>query len=133
MQDADGLMSLASGGSMISEADIFNPNLYDAVRKPLLEAETMPAWCYTSRAFYDREIERIWKKVWNFLGSADRIPKIGDYFTVTFAGIPLIVLRETPSCRARSRVVGTGEPGFKRLLRISVRNCATTCDCRVAS
>jgi choline monooxygenase len=109
---------------MISEADIFNPNLYDAVRKPLLEAETMPAWCYTSRAFYDREIERIWKKVWNFLGSADRIPKAGDYFTVTFAGIPLIVLRDNDgqirafanTCRHRGSELLEGDGSCKMIV-----------------
>jgi choline monooxygenase len=109
---------------MISEPDIFNPNLYEAVRKPLLEAETMPAWCYTSRAFYDREIKRIWKKVWNFLGSADRIPKVGDYFTVTFAGIPLIVLRDNDgqirafanTCRHRGSELLEGDGSCKMIV-----------------
>jgi choline monooxygenase len=79
---------------MISDAEIFKPQHYEAVRRPLLEAETLPVWCYTSPAFYRREVERIWRKVWNFLGSADQIPNPGDYFTVTFAGTPLIILRD---------------------------------------
>jgi choline monooxygenase len=79
---------------MVPDADLFNPKHYAAVRKPLLEAETMPAWCYTSPAFYRREVERIWKKVWNFVGSAAQIPNPGDYFTLTFAGIPVIILRD---------------------------------------
>ena len=78
---------------MISESEMFNPEHYEATRRPLLEAETLPIWCYTSPVFYRREVERIWRKVWNFLGSADHIPKPGDYFTVTFAGVPLIVMR----------------------------------------
>lgn len=77
---------------MIAEADLFNARHYQAVRRPLLDAETMPAWCYTSEAFYRREVERIFCKVWNFLGAADRLRDPGDYFTVTFAGVPLIVL-----------------------------------------
>lgn len=79
---------------MVPDADLFNPKHYAAVRKPLLEAETMPAWCYTSPEFYRREVERIWRKVWNFVGSAARIPNPGDYFTLTFAGIPVIILRD---------------------------------------
>jgi choline monooxygenase len=79
---------------MIPQFDLFNPAHYKAVRKPLLEAETMPAWCYTSPEFYRREVERIWKRTWNFVGSADQIANPGDYFTLTFVGIPLIILRD---------------------------------------
>ena len=46
--------------------EMFNPKHYEGVRKALLEAETMPAWTYTSPEFYRREIDRIWKKVWIF-------------------------------------------------------------------
>jgi len=53
--------------------DLFNPAYYAGVRKPLLEAETVPAWCYTSQEFYQREVERIWRKLWNFVGSADQM------------------------------------------------------------
>ena len=79
---------------MVPQTDLFNPEHYQAVRRPLLEAETMPAWCYTSPEFYRREVERIWKKAWNFIGSVDQIPNPGDYFTLTFVGIPVIVLRD---------------------------------------
>lgn len=78
----------------MTPTDLFDPRHYASVRKPLLEAETMPAWCYTSPEFYRREIDRIWKKVWNFVGSADQIPNRGDYFTLRFADIPIIILRD---------------------------------------
>jgi choline monooxygenase len=77
----------------MTPTDLFDPRHYASVRKPLLEAETMPAWCYTSPEFYRREVDRIWKKVWNFVGSADQIPNGGDYFTLRFADIPIIILR----------------------------------------
>ena len=54
----------------------------------------MPAWCYTSADFYRREVDRIWKKVWNFIGSMDQIPSRGDYFTLNFADVPIIILRD---------------------------------------
>jgi phenylpropionate dioxygenase-like ring-hydroxylating dioxygenase large terminal subunit len=78
---------------MTEPADIFDHQHYGSVRRPLLEAETMPPWCYTSPSFYRRETERIFHKVWNFIGSADQIPNSGDYFTLTFVGVPIIVLR----------------------------------------
>jgi hypothetical protein len=48
---------------MISETEIFEPQHYEAVRRPLLETETLPLWCFTWPAFYRREVERIWRKV----------------------------------------------------------------------
>jgi phenylpropionate dioxygenase-like ring-hydroxylating dioxygenase large terminal subunit len=102
---------------MIAETDIFDPRHYQAVRRPLLDAETMPVWCYTSEAFYRREVERVFRKVWNFIGAADRLRGPGDYFTINFAGVPLIVLRDQEgalrafanSCRHRGSALLEGE------------------------
>jgi choline monooxygenase len=74
--------------------DMFDPAHYTATRRLLLEAETLPPWCYTSEAFYQREIERIFRKVWNFVGHVSQVAAPGDYFTLTFAGIPVIILRD---------------------------------------
>jgi len=101
---------------MIAETEMFDPRHYEAVRRPLLDAETMPVWCYTSEAFYRREVERIWHKAWNFIGAADRIPNPGDYFTIDFAGVPAIVLRDgegrlrafANSCRHRGSALLEG-------------------------
>lgn len=95
------------------EQDIFNAAHYATTRLPDLEAETLPAWAYTSQAFYEREVDRIFMKVWNFLGRADHIPNPGDYFTVDFAGVPLIVVRDQDgdvrafvnSCRHRGTIL----------------------------
>ena len=35
-----------------NDLDLFDPRHYEKVRRPLLEAETMPPWTYTSEAFY---------------------------------------------------------------------------------
>ena len=74
-------------------ADLFHPRHYAAVRKPLLQAETLPTWCYTSEAFYQREVERIWRRAWNFVGHVDQVAKPGDYLAMEFAGVPLIIVR----------------------------------------
>jgi hypothetical protein len=69
-----------------NDIDLFDPGHYAKVRLPLLEAETMPPWTYTSDAFYNREVDRIFKKVWNFLGHVDQVAKPGDYFALNFVG-----------------------------------------------
>jgi phenylpropionate dioxygenase-like ring-hydroxylating dioxygenase large terminal subunit len=97
--------------------DIFDPARYASVRLPGLEAETLPPWAYTSQAFYDREVERIFMKVWNFIGRADHIPHPGDYFTLELVGVPIIVVRGQQgelrafvnSCRHRGTIIVEGE------------------------
>lgn len=103
-------------------AEIFDPSHYTGVRKPHLEAETLPPWAYTSEAFFRREVDTIFLKEWNFLGRADRIPKPGDYFTVTFTGVPVIIMRGRDgevrafanSCRHRGAALLNGEGNCKR-------------------
>jgi choline monooxygenase len=97
--------------------DIFHPSHYAAVRRPLDEAGHLPAWCYTSDVFYQREVETIFRKEWIFLGRADHIPNPGDYFTIEHTGVPLIVLRDRQgelrvfanSCRHRGAKLLEGE------------------------
>ena len=97
--------------------NMFDPARYAGVRKPLLEAETLPPDCYTSEAFYRREVETIFLKVWNFIGRADRIPNPGDYFAFEFVGVPVVVVRGRDgkvrafanSCRHRGAKVMQGE------------------------
>jgi len=73
--------------------DPLNPSHFLRVRHPLLEADTLPPWCYSSPAFYAREVERIFAKVWNFIGHADMLPRPGSYHTLEFAGVPVLVVR----------------------------------------
>ncbi len=96
---------------------MFASATYAGVRRPLAEADTLPPYTYTSDAFYRREVDRIFMKAWNFLGRADRIPNPGDYFTLDFVGVPLVVVRGQDgevrafanSCRHRGAVVAQGE------------------------
>lgn len=78
---------------MATVENLFDPALYAGTRRPMMEAEHLPPWCYTSKDFYAREVERIFLKVWNFIGRADHIPKAGDYFPLDLAGVGVIVVR----------------------------------------
>jgi phenylpropionate dioxygenase-like ring-hydroxylating dioxygenase large terminal subunit len=102
---------------MMLEREILDPATYRETRRPLLEAETLPAECYTSEAFYREEVRKIFMKIWNFIGRADRIPNPGDYFAMEFVGVPVAVVRGKDgkvrafanSCRHRGAKVVTGE------------------------
>ena len=73
--------------------NLFDPKLYREVRKPLSAASTLPGWCYTDPAFFAREVDKIFRGCWHFVGREDEIPERGDY--LTFDGIPgsVIVMR----------------------------------------
>ena len=73
--------------------DIFDPNHYEGVRRPLLDAVSLPPWCYTSDAFYRREVEEVLVKSWNLVGRVDEIPNAGDYRVFDLCGQSAIVMR----------------------------------------
>ncbi|HUN46776.1 MAG TPA: aromatic ring-hydroxylating dioxygenase subunit alpha [Stellaceae bacterium] len=74
--------------------DIFDPAHYAKVRLPPLQAETLPAWCYTSEEFYRGEVERMFRRSWNFIGRADELPNPGDYMALDLFGEAIIVIRD---------------------------------------
>jgi phenylpropionate dioxygenase-like ring-hydroxylating dioxygenase large terminal subunit len=74
--------------------DLFDPARYAGVRKPLLEAETLPPSCYFDPAFHEREKRALFTEGWILVGRIDRIQKKGDYFTVEYADVQLIVVRD---------------------------------------
>ena len=74
--------------------NMFDPALYAKVRLPALQAETLPNWCYTSEAFYEREIERMFKHNWNFIGREDELPQPGDYIALDLFGEGIFIVRD---------------------------------------
>ena len=104
--------------------DLFDPAVHAGVRRPLLEAQTLHPACYTSERFYEREVETIFMKEWNPLGRADYIPNPGDYYTVDFVGVPLVIVRGDDnevrafvnSCRHRGSKICIGQ-GSSRALK----------------
>lgn len=73
--------------------NLFDPRHYESVRNPLLEAHALPAWCYTSEAFYAREVREIFLKSWNLVGREDEIPQAGDYLIHNMCDESAIVVR----------------------------------------
>jgi len=97
--------------------NVLDPSLYASLRRPVMEAETLPPEAYTSEAFHAREVERIFMREWNFMGRADQIPEAGDYFTVDYVGVPVLIARDrmgtlrafSNSCRHRGSAIAEGE------------------------
>lgn len=109
---------------MLTADWMLDPKHFANVLKPPLEAESLPVWCYTDPTFYRLEVERIFMKVWNFVGRADLMPKLGDYLATDVAGIPIILIRAKDgeirafanSCRHRGTKLLTGEGNCRAIV-----------------
>ena len=53
---------------MTSAGNLFAAGSFEKVRLPPQEAEPLPHWAYTSASWYEREIERIFRRAWNYVG-----------------------------------------------------------------
>ena len=101
-----------------------DPAFYANVMKPPLEAESLPAWCYTDPDFHKLEVERIFMKVWNLVGRADLTPEPGDYLATDVAGVPIILVRGRDgearafanSCRHRGTKLLSGEGNCRAIV-----------------
>ena len=113
---------------------------YATTRRPVLEAETLPPTAYTDPAFYERELERIFRREWMFIGRADVIPRPGDYFTLQCAGVAMIVVRGPDdqvrafanACRHRGSLIVEGE-GRARAFRCPYHSWTYGLDGRLLS
>jgi phenylpropionate dioxygenase-like ring-hydroxylating dioxygenase large terminal subunit len=57
------------------------------------QSVTLPPAAYMSQAFYDLEVQKIFKKEWLCVGHVSQVKNIGDYFTIRMLGEPLVVVR----------------------------------------
>ena len=109
---------------MTSVSEMIRSGIFDSSTRDFLSADTLPPACYTTREFYEFELEAIFYKEWVCLGHVGQIPAPGDYFTVTIASDPLIVIRDESAevrvlsavCRHRGMVLAEGTGHCDRLL-----------------
>ena len=91
---------------------------FDAATRPVDEASILPPVLYTSREFYDFELEAVFAHEWLCVGRADQVPEPGDFRTLTIGNEPLLLVRDQDSelrvlsavCQHRGMVLAD-EPG----------------------
>ncbi len=89
---------------------------FDASVKDVNEACLLPPLVYTSADFYTFEKDAIFGHEWLCVGRADQLAEPGDFFTITIADEPLIVVRGKDGvirvlsavCQHRGMVVAEG-------------------------
>src|SRR4026209_796144 len=66
----------------------------DESTSDVTQAATLPAELYTNEEFLRFEYDALFAREWLCVGRASRIPNPGDWFTITIAEEPLIVVRD---------------------------------------
>jgi phenylpropionate dioxygenase-like ring-hydroxylating dioxygenase large terminal subunit len=103
---------------------LFTASSYRELRKPLLEASCLPPACYTSDAFYQHEIERIFRQHWQFVGREEQLLQVGSYFCYDGPAGSVIILRTAideirafaNSCRHRGARLLNGSGECRRIV-----------------
>src|SRR5438132_6248341 len=61
-----------------------------------LGSEDIPVSRFTSREWHEREVERLWKRVWQFACREEHLPHVGSYVVYDIAHLSFIVIRTKP-------------------------------------
>lgn len=92
----------------VGQSQSFLPDLVEEVLagagRDLPHATSLPPAAYTSQAFFDLEMERIFRREWLPVGHVGQIPEVGDYFTIDLLNEPIVVVRGPDRLRVMSRV-----------------------------
>ena len=51
---------------------------------------------YTSREWHEREVDRLWKRVWQFACREEQLPHVGSHVVYEIANLSFIVMRSAP-------------------------------------
>lgn len=97
-----------------------DPEIMDGLEASIADvshAATLPPELYTSADVLAFETEALYMKEWLCVGRAERIPNVGDWFTVTIVDEPLIIARNKEGevcamsavCQHRAMQVCEGE------------------------
>src|ERR671919_569413 len=83
-----------------------------------VHARTLPAEYYVSREYFEREMDRLFARMWICAGRTEQIEKPGQYFLRTVLGEPIIITRGTRGpnafynvCRHRGTRLCTADTG----------------------
>jgi phenylpropionate dioxygenase-like ring-hydroxylating dioxygenase large terminal subunit len=69
------------------------PDVLRLTSSRFLGSDDLPVGRYTSRAWHELEVERLWKRVWQFACREEDIPEPGDYHVYDIATMSFLVVR----------------------------------------
>jgi phenylpropionate dioxygenase-like ring-hydroxylating dioxygenase large terminal subunit len=72
------------------------PPILRATSPRYLGSHDIPVERYTSRAFHELEVEKVWKRVWQMACREEDIPEVGDHVVYEIANLSILVIRSAP-------------------------------------
>jgi phenylpropionate dioxygenase-like ring-hydroxylating dioxygenase large terminal subunit len=85
-------IALADGGTI--------PAVLQQRSNPPQSTADIPFSRYTDRKFFDLEMHKMWRRVWQYACRDEHIPEIGDYYVYDIGRYSLIVVRTAAGLRA---------------------------------
>ncbi len=61
-----------------------------------LPRSEVPVERYTSHEFFEREVARLWKRVWQMACREEELPNVGDHLIYEIAGLSFLIVRSAP-------------------------------------
>lgn len=96
----------------------------DLAGRKLADAFTLPKEVYTSEAFHDLELSRVFEREWLCAGRAETLPKAGDFLTYRVGSQPVAIVRQKDGsleafsnvCRHRMMTLLEGKGSCRRIV-----------------
>jgi len=85
------MRTASKGTPSIALEAVNNPDF--SINPEISRAWTLPARLYHDPAILVAEKERIFSQTWQVVGHRDQVASLGDYFTATLIGEPLLIVR----------------------------------------
>jgi phenylpropionate dioxygenase-like ring-hydroxylating dioxygenase large terminal subunit len=60
----------------------------------------IPLERYTSQAFFDLEMEKMWRRVWQFACREEHVPEVGDYYVYDIGRRSIVIVRTEDGLKA---------------------------------
>ena len=108
-----------------------------AAIRALVRDDAVHRSVYIDPELFDIEMARLWRSAWIYLGHDSQVPNAGDFYTVTIAGLPLLMLRGSDGkvralinrCAHKgAKILGAGSGNCGKLLRCSYHGWTYTLD-----
>lgn len=92
----------------LSEREIgesyFTPDEIRAIRQPIERASVPPLRIYSSKAYFEREVDAVLRPGWHALAHVSQLAETGAYVTANILNEPVLVVRDKDGIRAMSNV-----------------------------
>lgn len=84
----------------IARADGDVPAWVLAENNPLQPTDDVPFSRYTTRAFHDLEMQKVWRKVWQFACREEHVAEVGDYYVYDIGRYSMLIVRTEQGLKA---------------------------------